>query len=96
MRASSADLPGDTIIGKAPLPGPLRNNGGVTLTHRLLSHSPAMDAGNGTHGSDFDRRFPPSARVSASSADRGACEVAQADTIFDANSDGCSSRPIIG
>lgn len=96
IRASSADLPGDTIIGKCPLLGPLRNNGGVTLTHSLLSHSPAIDAGNSTYVSDFDQRGSPHARVSGSSADIGAYEVDQADTIFDANFDGCSSGPVIG
>ena len=33
-------------VQSCPLLGPLRNNGGLTLTHALLSHSPAIDAGS--------------------------------------------------
>ena len=36
----------NSIIGEAPLLGPLANNGGPTRTHALLSGSPAIDAGN--------------------------------------------------
>jgi hypothetical protein len=45
----STPTPNCTIIGPFsqadPLLGPLQNNGGPTLTHALLSGSPAIDAG---------------------------------------------------
>ena len=34
------------IVGVNPLLGPLQNNGGLTLTHALLTGSPAINAGN--------------------------------------------------
>jgi hypothetical protein len=34
------------VVGVAPLLGPLRNNGGPTMTHALLAGSPAINAGN--------------------------------------------------
>lgn len=34
------------VTGTAPLLGPLENNGGSTLTHALLTGSPAVNAGN--------------------------------------------------
>jgi len=37
--------PGD-IVNTDPLLGPLKNNGGLTKTHALLSGSPAIDAGD--------------------------------------------------
>ena len=37
--------PGD-IRNTNPQLGPLQNNGGLTLTHALLSNSPAIDAGD--------------------------------------------------
>ena len=36
----------NNVIGAAPLLSPLGSYGGPTLTHRLLSGSPALDAGN--------------------------------------------------
>ena len=39
-----------------PLLGPLDNNGGPTLTHALLSGSPATDAGNNAYATDWDQR----------------------------------------
>jgi hypothetical protein len=35
-----------SIVGVNPLLGPLQNNGGPTLTHALLTGSPAINAGN--------------------------------------------------
>jgi CSLREA domain-containing protein len=37
------------IKNKAPLLGPLQDNGGPTFTHALLAGSPAIDAGNPDH-----------------------------------------------
>jgi hypothetical protein len=39
-----------------PLLGPLDDNGGPTLTHALLSGSPAIDAGNNDYATDWDQR----------------------------------------
>jgi hypothetical protein len=104
IRASSvAGLPLDTQTA-CPLLGTLRDNGGLTKTHALLSHSPAIDAGNDYFGgpSSFDQRgfalingtldFP---RVSGQVNDQnprpdiGAHEVQQGDVIFDAAFEGC-------
>ncbi|NLE38674.1 MAG: choice-of-anchor C family protein, partial [Pirellulaceae bacterium] len=41
-----ADGTNDNIVGQDPLLGPLRNNGGQSHTHALLSSSPAIDAGD--------------------------------------------------
>ena len=38
--------PFGNLIGVSPDLGPLQNNGGTTLSHALLSGSPAIDAGN--------------------------------------------------
>lgn len=91
-------LPGGTIENTCPLLGPLRNNGGVTQTHALLSHSPGIDQGNNSRHLPEDQRgisadsfLPayPYPRVSGSFADIGAYEVQQGDIIFNASFDGC-------
>lgn len=53
--------------------GPLADNGGPTLTHRLLPGSPAIDAGNNKAGSVTDQRGY--ARVVGPAADIGAVEI---------------------
>ena len=89
-------------LSKCPLLGPLRNNGGPTQTHALLSHSPAIDAGNNIANNwNQDQRgladgpSPPYPypRVSGSAADIGAYEVQQDDIVFNAGFDGCASLP---
>ena len=88
-------LPSDTLQGSCPLLGPLRNNGGLTQTHALLSHSPAIDAGNNISALSFDQRGLPNVRVSGPPGsmsprpDIGAYEVNQADIVFNANFEGC-------
>ena len=85
---SSASLPGDTKH-VCPLLGPLRDNGGPTFTHALLSHSPAIDEGlsgfDGTdqRGTGFSRESP------TGYPDIGAYEVQKDDIVFDAGFDGC-------
>jgi hypothetical protein len=85
---SSASLPNGTAH-VCPLLGPLRDNGGPTLTHALLSRSPAIDqglsgfAGNDQRGTGFLRESP------SGSPDIGAYEVQQEDIIFNAGFDGC-------
>jgi hypothetical protein len=90
-------LPAGTIENTCPLLGPLRNNGGLTQTHALLSHSPGIDQGNNSRNLTEDQRgqaadfLPPFpyARESGSAADIGAYEVQQNDIVFNASFEGC-------
>ena len=84
-------LPGDTIIGACPNLERLRDNGGATQTHRLLSHSVAIDTGNNVLGAAYDQRgkSAPYARISGPLADIGAYEVQQNDIIFGTDFEGC-------
>jgi len=91
-----ADVPGDTLDHVCPLLGPLRDNGGLTMTHALLSTSPAIDAGNGDFVKDYDQRGSAVTngvldylRISGKVADIGAYEVQQDDIVFNAGFDGC-------
>jgi hypothetical protein len=84
------------LTGVCPLLGPIRDNGGLTFTHALLSGSPAIDNGNNTANDPhtgvpavYDERGSPYARVSGSSADIGAYEVQKGDIVFNAGLDGC-------
>ena len=95
VRAPSSSLPGDTIVGKCPLLKPLKSNGGLTATHSLFSHSPAIDAGNNTDSGSYDQRGAASVngtvnfpRVSGAAADIGAFEVDQGE-IYDSSFEGC-------
>jgi hypothetical protein len=96
---STASIASDNITNVCPLLGPLRDNGGLTKTHALLSHSPAIDAGVYTFGSQptFDQRGSPYARVITASfvqkIDIGAYEVQPTDIIFNAGLDACVSLP---
>jgi hypothetical protein len=83
--------------GSCPLLGPLRDNGGATKTHALLSRSPGIDAGsNSVLDPDtstpyaHDQRGSPFGRVSGVTADIGAYEVDQGDVVFNTSFDGCS------
>jgi hypothetical protein len=69
--------------------GPLRDNGGPTKTHALMSHSPAIDTGNAlaTGLSIYDQRVLP--RLSGTKVDMGAYEVQQGDIIFNNGHEGC-------
>jgi len=80
--------PAGTITA-CPLLGRLSDNGGTTRTHRLLTNSPALDAGNnntGGSGNGFsnDQRGSGHARVFNGVADIGAFEYGggTADQIF--------------
>ena len=68
--------PGDQI-NTDPLVGPLRDNGGPTLTHKLLSGSPAIDAGDPsfTPPPFYDQRGPGFDRVVNGRIDTGSFEV---------------------
>jgi hypothetical protein len=105
LRASSnPQLPTNPAC---PLLGPLRDNGGLTKTHALMSKSPAIDAGNddlinpntlSTWG--HDQRGPmlvngvrDYVRASGIDADIGAYEVQKDDVVFNATFDGCLAVP---
>jgi hypothetical protein len=87
---------GVSADGSCPLLGPLRDNGGMTQTHALLTRSPGIDAGS--DGMDpqtntpftHDQRGSPFGRVSGATADIGAYELDQNDVVFNASFDGCS------
>jgi len=92
----ASDLPADTLTKSCPLLGPLRDNGGPTWTHALLSGSVAIDTGNNVLGEDQDQRglaldakpfaYP---RESTVLADIGAYEVNQDDIAFNSGFEGC-------
>jgi hypothetical protein len=88
-------LPNDTKQD-CPLLGLLRDNGGLTQTIALLSHSPAIDAGANVLSLIQDQRGSdlapyPYPRVSHGTADIGAYEVNQADVVFNSAFDGCAA-----
>lgn len=94
--AASSPLPGDTLSAACPLLGPLRDNGGPTLTHALLSGSVAIDHGNNSKDFGEDQRglatdeVPlPYPRVSNGVADIGAYEVNHADIVFNSSLESC-------
>jgi hypothetical protein len=96
VQDSMHELPPDTQFFVCPLLGPLRDNGGLTLTHALLSTSPAIDVGNNILNYTEDQResgadmMPyPYPRVSNGQADIGAYEVNQDDIIFNSEFEGC-------
>ena len=70
---SVLSLPGDTL-NSDPRLAPLGNNGGPTLTHALLSDSPAIDRGNNAAGLGYDQRGIGFPRVKGAGADIGAYE----------------------
>lgn len=76
----SVSLPPDTIGGD-PMLLALHDNGGPTRTHALRPGSPAVDAGN-DGGDTADQRGAGFPRVVGSSADIGAFEGVDADSIF--------------
>ena len=89
--ATNAAVPSDTLKSVCPLLGPLRNNGGNTQTHALLSTSPALAAGNNKENLGYDQRGPTYLRVSTGETvpDIGAYEMQRADIIFAAGFEGC-------
>ena len=89
VRVTFAAVPPDTIKLSCPLLGPLRNNGGLTRTHAMLSKSPGLDQGNNTLNLSTDQRGSGFARVSGAAADIGAYEVQQNDIVFNNGFDGC-------
>ena len=90
IHATGSPVPSGTLTGVAgcPLLGPLRDNGGPTWTHALLSGSPGIDAGTVPPGND--QRGAPFVRVSGTKADIGAYEVQKADIVYNSAFDGCT------
>ncbi|MEJ7684499.1 MAG: choice-of-anchor Q domain-containing protein [Segetibacter sp.] len=64
-------------MNRAPLLGPLQNNGGTTRTHALLAGSPALDAGSNTLAANLitDQRGASFRRISNGTVDIGAFEA---------------------
>jgi hypothetical protein len=88
----NGNLIGGPINGAiAPRLGPLRDNGGPTLTHALLADSPAINMGDpaaivgATDIPRFDQRGEPYARVMEGRIDMGALE---SRPVGDSNGDG--------
>lgn len=79
---SSMTVPPDTIENKYANLGPLAYNGGMTATHKLMTFSPAIDAGSNAGSLNYDQRGDGYPRVIGSSADIGAFELDTADEIF--------------
>jgi len=71
----SADAFTTANVGKAPLLGPLANNGGPTLTHALMPGSPAIDNGSNPGMLVSDQRGIGFARSIGFGPDIGAFEV---------------------
>ena len=95
-------LPTDTKDSYCPRLGPLRDNGGLTQTHALLSGSQAIGAGNNNSLFFFDQRGTAIvngtldyARVSGAppQADIGAYEVQEGEIVFNAGFEGCPALP---
>ncbi len=74
--------PGDQI-NTDPLLGPLQNNGGPTLTHALLTGSPAIDAGNPSFTPPpwNDQRGPDFYRLRNNRLDIGSFEVQEGPAV---------------
>ena len=76
----------EDIVGTAanpinPLLGTLQNNGGATPTIALFTESPAVDAGSNPNNLEFDQRGEGAFRVVGESADIGAFELQELDTL---------------
>ena len=93
------NLPTDTKQGFCPHLGPLRDNGGLTYTHALMSRSVAIDAGNDSsllalhdqRGSAAVNGTVSYSRLSGTGgiADIGAHEVQQNDIVFNTDFEDC-------
>jgi hypothetical protein len=90
VRESLSSLPNLTISGVCPWLGSLRDNGGPTKTHALLSHSPAIDSGKNVSALEFDQRIYTFDRVSGTSEDIGSYEVQKDDVVFNDSFNRCN------
>jgi hypothetical protein len=91
VHVTGSEVPAGTKLGAlgCPLLGPLRDNGGPTLTHALASNSPAVDAGNNAAALTSDQRGAPFVRVSGTAADIGAYEADKSEVILAGGFEGC-------
>jgi hypothetical protein len=82
--------PGDQIGILDPLLGPLASNGGPTMTHAILTDSPAINAGDPAFvpPPDSDQRGAPFVRVADGRIDIGAFELQSNPVDGDFNDDG--------
>jgi len=81
----TSGTPPPGTITACPLLGRLSDNGGLTLTHRLLRNSPALDTGNNnTKSLTNDQRGTGHQRTFGTGTDIGAFEYAggTSDEIF--------------
>lgn len=88
----TGSVPANGLVTSCALLGPLRNNGGTTWTHQLLSGSPAIDVGNDTStatGPHYDQRGSGYPRSDGTVPDIGAYELRQSDAVFNNGFDGC-------
>lgn len=92
IATSSGPAPTNGLITACALLGPLRDNGGSTKTHQLLSGSPAFDVGNDTSSASpphYDQRGTGFPRSLGINPDIGAVEVDQNEVVFNNGFDGC-------
>ena len=82
---SNGNLIGDSINPIDPLLGGLADNGGPTLTHALLTGSPAIDTGDST--STVDQRGLPRPGIVDGFPDIGAYEIQPLMLIVDTSND---------
>ena len=99
-----AKLPADTKTASVnddmcPHLQALRDNGGLVVTHRPMSNSPALNTGNNAKNYTTDERGTAAtngnrtyARQSGAQADIGAHEV-EDDIVFATDIEGCNSLP---
>ena len=80
VSANVAVPPGTLQID--PALGPLRDNGGITLTRMPMTGSPVIDAGNNVQGVTVDQRGPGYPRMIGAAPDIGAVEYFDDDDIF--------------
>lgn len=79
--SSNVALPPGTIASDPRL-GPLRNNGGITLTRMPMPGSVVIDAGNNVQGALSDQRGLGYSRTVGAAADIGAVEFLDDDDLF--------------
>ncbi len=77
------------LVNRAPLLGPLADNGGPTATHALLGGSPALDAATGERCPQLDQRSEPRPadgnEDETAACDIGAYEAQSAPAPVDSN-----------
>jgi hypothetical protein len=90
IQVLSAPVPPGFAMTACPMLGPLRDNGGLTKTRALESHSPAIAAGNNNATLSFDQRGAGYPRLPTGNIapDVGAYET-QDDNLFSVGFDGC-------